>query len=105
MNEVNSGKYAENQSKPTNSILGVLSSIYLLIKNWLPSLINGKIPVDISGSSNSGGSSFPTNLATETTLQQVRDVIKAQIDIATGELDFEAARTTTWSIPTEFTQG
>jgi hypothetical protein len=60
--EIDSGVYAENQSKPTNTILGILYNIYSLIKSRTPALISGKIPVDISGSTIDGGGGGSTTV-------------------------------------------
>lgn len=68
-------------------LFGWLSAIYLFLTQTIPALVNGRIPVDGSGVTQPVSlSSVPlaSNAATDTTLQQVRDAIKATIDLATS---------------------
>ncbi|WP_375491143.1 hypothetical protein [uncultured Nostoc sp.] len=68
-------------------LFGWLSAIYLFLTQTIPALVNGRIPVDGSAVTQPVSlSSVPlaSNAATDTTLQQVRDAIKATIDLATS---------------------
>ncbi|MEH2067917.1 MAG: hypothetical protein V7K47_07075 [Nostoc sp.] len=67
---------------------GWLSAIYLFLTQRIPALVTGRIPVDGSGVTQPVSGTITANigtsgsLATEITLQQVRDAIRAQINIA-----------------------